>query len=336
MRNKKPVSPDRIMDIVWGYARSRALATGIELDIFTHIANNKNTVEQIAQATKSSRRGIEMLLNALVGLKLLSKDKASAYSLLPDSQEFLVRAKPGYLGYLSMHTAHLNEIWSHLTGAVKSGKPYMPVDEQKNAEDFFPDLIKALFNSNYPAARYAALYLKRKHKNISHVLDVACGSGVWSIANAEVFKSAKINALDFPGVLNITRQYVSNFKMNARYAFIEGDLRKIDFGKDYYDLIILGHICHSEGRVNTEKLLKKSFAALKMQGNLLIAEFLPNKAKTAPVIPLLFALNMLLNTNEGDVFTIREFQRWLATFGFKKIEILRQAPTMSPLILATK
>ena len=140
-------------------------------------------------------------------------------------------------------------------------------------------LVRALFQMNYPAAKYAALYLKRKHKIISDILDVAAGSGVWSIAIAEQFKSAKVSALDFSGILNITREYVNKFRMNDRYKYIERDLRNIDFGRECYDLVILGHICHSEGRIHAKQLIEKSFRSLKDGSSLLIAEFLPNNKK---------------------------------------------------------
>ncbi len=336
MKPKIKVTPNRILDMGWDFARSRTLATGIELNIFTHIANGKRTVKNIAYAAESDQRGIERLLNALVGLELLKKDKKGCYHLMPDSKEFLVSERPAYLGSMCMHTTYLDKAWSHLTESVRTGKPYMSLDEKSSAEDFFPELIKALFNLNYQAARYAALYLKKKGKKIFNILDVAAGSCVWGIGFAQEFQEAKLTAIDFPSVCDVTRKYVKNFGMDGRFECIEGDLRTIDFGKDRYDLIILGHICHSEGRVNTEKLLKKSHIALKAGGSILIAEFLPNNEKTAPAIPLLFGLNMLVNTNEGDVFTIRQFQKWFIAYGFKKVEILDRAPSVSPLILATR
>jgi len=336
MRNKKAIIPNRILEMSWAFARSGALATGVELNVFTHIADGKHTVSEIADAADSNRRSMEMLLDALVGLKLLKKQRKGNYYLAPDTQEFLVRGKPGFLGDMCTHTAQLNEAWNHLTESVKTGKSYMRVDENKTAEDFFPYLVKALFNMNYQAARYAALFLRKNGRNITNILDVAAGSCVWGIGFAQEFHITKLTAIDFPNVCRVAREHAKNFKLNDRFECIEGDIRSIDFGNNRYDLIILGHICHSEGRINTQKLLKKSYNALKTGGDLLIAEFLPNNKKTAPAIPLLFALNMLVNTNEGEVYTIKEFQGWLSACKFKKIEILNKAPSISPLILATK
>ena len=54
-----------------------------------------------------------------------------------------------------------------------------------------------------------------------------------------------------------------------------------------------------------------------------------------PALPLLFGLNMLINTQAGDVFTMREYREWLKEAGFKKVATI-PAPHVSPLILATK
>jgi 3-hydroxy-5-methyl-1-naphthoate 3-O-methyltransferase len=68
---------------------------------------------------------------------------------------------------------------------------------------------------------------------------------------------------------------------------------------------------------------------------LLIAEMVPNDTRTGPALSLLFGLNMLLHTEQGDVFTMREYRKWLKEAGFKKVTAI-EAPAPSPLILATK
>lgn len=320
----------------WAYAKTSVLASAVELNIFTHIANGKKTVVQISRAAKSSRSGTERLLNALVGLGLVNKNKAGIFSLRPESAEFLVRGKPRYLGDMSLHSLRLSKTWLHLAQSVRSGKPYTVTDQKEGAEDYFPRLVRGLFQMNYPCAKYAASYLKGKRKKISDILDVASGSGVWSIAIAEEFKEARITVLDFPEILKITREYINRHNLSSRYKYSQGDLRDTDFGNERYDLVILGHICHSEGKIYTQQLLKKSFRALKKGGVLLIAEFLLNYDKSGPLLPLIFALNMLLNTDEGDVFKITELKRWIVNAGFGRVEILDKAPSVSPLILAFK
>ncbi|MCL5674257.1 MAG: methyltransferase domain-containing protein [Candidatus Omnitrophica bacterium] len=334
-KRHESVSPGKILDMGWDFARVRTLTTAVELDIFGHIYRGNHTTEKVSSAANTNPRATEMLLNALVGLELLKKNNGQ-YQLTDDTAEFLVSEKPGFLGGMLKHMMDLHENWGHLTECVKTGKPYESVDVQKKAEDFFPSMVKGLFNMNYQASKYAGTYLKEKNINVSSILDVAAGSGVWGIGVAQQFENAKLTALDFPEVCKVTKDFISRYKLDSRAECIEGNLRELNFGEEKYDLITLGHICHSEGKANTPKLLKKSWTALKPQGHLLIAEFTPNDEKTGPAVPLLFALNMLVNTSEGDIFTFAELKKLLMDTGFKKVEKLEEAPSISPLILAKK
>ncbi len=97
----------------------------------------------------------------------------------------------------------------------------------------------------------------------------------------------------------------------------------------------LGHILHSEGRARSRKLLKKTFAALAPGGTIAVMEFLVNHDRTDPVVGLLFAVNMLVNTEEGDTFSFEEISGWLRGAGFVKPRLLK-VPAVSPLVLATR
>ena len=122
---------------------------------------------------------------------------------------------------------------------------------------------------------------------------------------------------------------------DADKADIEGNLRDVDYGRNRYDLAILGHIIHSEGEKWGKKLIKKMYRILTDNGMLLIAEMIPNDTRSGPMLPLLFGLNMLVHTEAGDVFTMRQYREWLKDAGFRKVQTL-DVPGPSPLILATK
>jgi hypothetical protein len=50
---------------------------------------------------------------------------------------------------------------------------------------------------------------------------------------------------------------------------------------------------------------------------------------------LIFAVNMLVNTDEGDTFTFAEMSAWLREAGFVNPRLLN-VPSVSPLVLADK
>ena len=57
-----------------------------------------------------------------------------------------------------------------------------------------------------------------------------------------------MTTVDFPEMTPITREFAEKLGVAARYDYLEGDLRKVGFGHEAYDLVILGHIFHSEGK----------------------------------------------------------------------------------------
>ena len=107
-----------------------------------------------------------------------------------------------------------------------------------------------------------------------------------------------------------------------------------DFGHNHA-VATLGHILHSEGEERSRALLRKTFEALASGGTVAVAEFLVNDERTEPLVGLLFAVNMLVNTDYGDTYSFREISSWLSEAGFAHPRTL-EAPGPSPLILATK
>jgi hypothetical protein len=81
--------------------------------------------------------------------------------------------------------------------------------------------------------------------------------------------------------------------------------------------------------------LGRVFDALAPGGTVAIAEFLPNDDRTGPPAPLIFAVNMLVNTHEGDTFTFPEISQWLQGAGFENPRLF-DAPSVSPLVLADR
>ncbi len=334
-QRQKPVTPETINRIIWAGAETISLSTAVHFDLFTHIASGKNTARELARTTECSANAIERLLNVLVGLELLYKENKT-YILTPESDAFLVRDRPFYLGDMTRHSLDILDGWKTLPKSIETGKSSFQFDTQKQGEEFFSGLVKALFPPNFAASSAAATVFKKKKKNIEKILDVAAGSAAWSLGFAKQYPEANVIALDFPGVLSVTRQYVQQLDAEAQYDYLSGDLNTLSFGKNCYDLVILGHICHSEGERRARKLIKKSAQALRDGGTLLIAEVLPNEDLSSPLLAMLFSLNMLVFTSEGDVFPASQYQKWMAEVGLKEFEVLDKIPSPFPLLLATK
>jgi ubiquinone/menaquinone biosynthesis C-methylase UbiE len=166
------------------------------------------------------------------------------------------------------------------------------------------------------------------------VLDLAAGSGVWGIAQAQSSPRVRVTAVDWPEVIDVTKKTAAKFGLSDRFSFVEGDLLDVSFGSGH-NVATLGHILHSEGETRSRKLLAKTFAALASGGTIAVQEFLVNKERTGPVNGLFFAVNMIVNTQEGNTWSFEEIGAWLEEAGFTNPRLL-DAPGPSPLILANK
>ncbi|PYL87917.1 MAG: methyltransferase [Verrucomicrobia bacterium] len=324
------------MQFGFAYAPPLIITAAVSNRVFDSLESGSKTVDQISKETGASARGLRMLMNALVGLELLKKDRHQKYSLTPESAAFLVSNKPGALaGFFRLNVTQLVSKWLQLGDVVRTGRPAQAVNQEGEGTEFFSGLVENIIPMSYATAQTLADHLKlAKAKNEVRVLDLAAGSGIWGIVLAQASARVRVTAVDWAGMIPTTKRITQKFGVGARFKFIEGDLLEADFGSGY-DIATLGHILHSEGEERSRQLLKKTFRALKSGGTIAIAEWLVNDERTQPLPPLMFAVQMLVNTEKGDTFSFNEIKSWLEEAGFKKVRKL-EAPGPSPLILATK
>jgi hypothetical protein len=331
-----PVTPERILQFAWGYAPPLVLEAAIRHHVFDVLDNGPKPLTEISQATGASERGLAAILNVLVGFAFLAKDAEGNYSLTPESATFLVSTKPEFQGGLIRHTSeHLLPKWLKLNEIVATGKPDGAVNQQTTGSEFFEKFVNDIFPMSYHVAQELAAHLDLGSVGSPvSVLDLAAGSGVWGIALAQSSVEVRVTAVDWPGVIPVTRNTVARFGLADRFTFVAGDLLQADFGAGH-TVATLGHILHSEGEERSKALLARTFEALAPGGTIAIAEFLVNPDRTGPLNGLIFAVNMLVNTDCGGTYSFEEISGWLAEAGFVDARQLNTHGP-SPLILATK
>ncbi|MEB3287342.1 MAG: methyltransferase [Vampirovibrionales bacterium] len=329
-KTDKTLNSDRIQDALYGFTRSQILFSALDLQIFTAIAktrlnrqnNTQGLVASLGQGGQYvSQRGIALLLDGLVGMGFITKDADGCYDLPSDIAEFLVEDKPHYLGGMVTHCKRLYENWGMLTDAVRAGQPVGGAQSLTQLETYFSELVKGLYVSNYPTAKQLAKALKvGVERKGQHILDVAGGSGVWSIALLEADATSEATLLDFPTVVEVAEEFVTQHKLQDRYHYWPEDLEVADFPENKFDMAVLGNICHALGAYSTEKLIAQMYKTLKPGGEIVIVDFVPDDARAKPGWPLIFAVNMLVSTPEGNVFSAGEYRTWFEAAGFSKFE----------------
>ncbi len=332
--NSSP-TPERLMQLAWSFAPPLIIETALQHGVFERLEQGARTAAQLAVETGASLRGLTAILNVLVGLELLGRD-GDRYTLTPESSAFLVSSRPGYHGMFFQHISdQLLPRWLELNEIVRTGQPARRVNQEEEGAQFFAEFVEALFPISFSAASALGEHLCI-HEAVApvSVLDIGAGSGVWGIALAKQSPQVRIHAVDWPCVLEVTKRVAARHGLADRLTAAPGEFSEADFGSGH-QVATLGHILHSEGRDRSRRLLKKIWSALAPGGTIAIQEFVPNDERTGPVHTLIFSVNMLVNTDQGDTFTFAEMRTWLREAGYVNPRLL-EVPSVSPLVLADK
>src|SRR5207244_9639204 len=108
------------------------------------------TVEQVSKESGASARGLRAIMNALIGLELLKKDRQGKYSLTPESASFLVTNKPGTLaGFFRTILPQLVSRWLQLSEVARTRRPVTAVNEDTEGTEFFSLLVENIIQSSY-------------------------------------------------------------------------------------------------------------------------------------------------------------------------------------------
>jgi ubiquinone/menaquinone biosynthesis C-methylase UbiE len=314
-RPSKPLAPESIRELSYGFQKSRIVLTAYELGIFTFLGGTGKTSSTAAAALGTDPRATDRLMNALCALGLLVKIE-NTFANTHLASRFLVKGKPEFITGM-MHTVHLWDTWSTLTEAVKKGTSvYHRSQTNDHGKQWLSAFIAAMQDRAFAFAPIITGNMDLS--NVKRVLDVGGGSGAYAVAFVRAKKGIEATVFDLPNVVPLTKKYVQAAGLSERIHFTEGDYTKHNLGAGF-DLVFLSAIIHSNSEKENRRLIRKCAGALRPGGRVVVQDFIMDDSRTHPVHGAIFALNMLVGTKAGDTFTEAEVSAWMAEAGLTKI-----------------
>src|SRR5438105_15248597 len=135
---KDQVTPERLMQFGFAYAPPLIIGAAVSNKVFDSLAIGAKTVAQLSKETGAPTRGLRSIMNALVGLELLKKDRHQKYSLMPESEAFLLSNKTGTLaGFFAMVSTHILPDWLHLSESGENRRAANSVESGSNRPGIF-------------------------------------------------------------------------------------------------------------------------------------------------------------------------------------------------------
>ena len=121
MSAKMAVTPDNILQLGFAFWGSKTLLSAVELGVFSELATQPLTAEQLRERLQLHPRSARDFFDALVALGMLQRDD-DLYRNTPETDHFLVRGKLSYIGgMLEMSNERLYPFWGSLTEGLKTG-----------------------------------------------------------------------------------------------------------------------------------------------------------------------------------------------------------------------
>lgn len=327
-----------IFRIVQAYQQSYLLKAAVELDLFTAIAQGKQTAAEIAQQTNAAERGVRVLCDALAVLGLLNKT-AGRYTLTPDTAFFLDSRSPGYMGRALNFLLHPMQVegFRNFAEAVRLGGSPEHQSMLSNDDPIWIDFARGMAPLMMPAAQAIAQHLASAlgRQPSAKVLDVAAGHGLFGIVVAQQLKNAQIYAVDWENVLEVAHQNADQQGVGERHHLLPGSAFEVEFGSGYDAALLTNFMHHFDPQTN-EQLLRRVHAALRPGGEVIILEFVPNEDRISPPVAALFSTIMLASTPKGDAFTFNELAQMCRAAGFSGERLVPLDPMPEALVIARK
>jgi hypothetical protein len=246
------------------------------------------------------------------------------YANTPETDAFLDRAKPGYVGgLLEMANARLYGFWGHLTEALKSGRPQNESKDDPSASPFaalyahparLRQFLQGMTGISLGAAR--AISQKFPWGDYQTFVDVGGAQGALPVQVALAHPHLAGGNFDLPVVGPVFDEYAASFGLADRLRFYPGDFFKDPLPAA--DVLVMGHILHDWDLPTKKALIAKAYAALPPDGAFLVYEALIDDDRRANAFGLLMSLNMLIETPGGFDYTGGDAQGWLREAGFRK------------------
>ena len=319
----KPPAAAPVWAVIEGLGRYHVLLAALELGVFEALDEAADgagmTAGDLAGRLDLPALHLEALLDSVVALGLLDRvvdhfrlnDAARRYLLVDGAASMagLIPVAPGP-----------HENWTRLADTVRSGRPATPIDDDPAA--FYVPLVEGTFTTMWRCATRADFRMRYSALAAPRILDLGAGGAPWSIAMLEACGDGRATVNDLDGVIGVAQRKAAEHGVADRCEFRPGDFHTIPIEDGAYDIVVLGHVCRTEGHDGARHLVERAYRALCPEGRVVLADYFigPNH-KTNPHA-VLMGMTMMASTVNGFGVTTDAATGWLREAGFEAIRLV--------------
>ena len=309
--------PDTINKLKFAGNAAFAMLAGMQLDVFTPLKGGSMTAEDVAKAIAASPARLRLLLYALVAAELLT-EKDGRFSNTPESDQFLVKGSPSYMGNTHALLSHRwVTLFPRTAESIRSGVPQSMVDFSNSSQQELEAFLRRINALTVAAGHY--LLGRYDFSSIKTLADVGCGGAGLALTIAKACPHIQVTAIDLPMVTPIAQKIVGEEGAKDRVNGIAADVLKGPLPGSY-DAVVLRGVLQVLPSEDAKLAVKNIGAAMNPGGTIYIVAQILDDSRTSPLEAVGFNLIFLNTFDAGESYTEREHRDWLTAAGFEDIE----------------
>lgn len=298
------------------------LAIADELGVFSAIRDQPATATELAKSLGIEVRATEAIAGVMTALEFLVLANGR-YGLTDAARNYLLPESPYYWGGM------LKRIRDNPLDCRKL------IDSLRRGSAAAEARLSGMWQAPKPPAEALVAFTHAMHAHsfalamrampafglagVKRLLDVAGGSGSYSIAAAAHHPDLAVSLLDLPAVCGVASDYAAKHGLAARITTIPGDM----FAEAWpigYERILMSDIVHDWDDAQCVLLAKRAYEALPIGGRLMLHEMLLNDSKDGPAAAVAYSMVMVFVT-EGRQRSARELSDLLTGAGFVDVRV---------------
>jgi SAM-dependent methyltransferase len=286
------------------FFRDAAIAASHELGLFDVFSGPTISLEELASAIKldAGRHRLRALLDVLAAIDAVVVERSHG------------QARFGAPVAVPAWPTVTRAGWGCLAEVIRADRPLAL--EEGELRRFHCHLAEA----GAPAANELATMLEG-----ASLLDLGAGAGVYSKAFLAERPAGRATLVDAREVLEIAKEWMGPLASKAR--FVEGDAATVDLGAGH-DVALLANLLHLHSEGMCARLCAAAARAVAPGGMVVIKDLRIDEDRAGPLEGLLFALNMAIYTDAGDVYPSSQLGAWLQHAGL--VDIVERRLDTSP------
>ena len=329
---------DRLLQIGSAYRQAKVLLSAVELGVFSALATGPCDAASLANRTQVHSRAACDFFDALVAMGLLTRDDEGRYRNTEESDHYLDRAKPTYLGAsFDQYNRREYALWGSLTRSLQTGNPAAETQGQDHFGSLYSDAarFKTFVTAMTSGSLLAAQGIARQFpwKNYQTLCDVGTAQGCLPVQVASAHPHIRAVGFDLPALRPAFETYAVEGNVADRLSFVGGDFFKDPLPPA--DVILLGRVLHNWDLETKKMLMAKAYQATPTGGAVIVYDMLIDDDRRTSSAGLLSSLNMLLWTKGGFGYTASDCAGWMNCVGFADTSV-RELPGGNSMIIGKK